>query len=339
MSPSRLWLVVGFLVGGCAGNLSELRVQHYGLEAQLAEVKAKGGEECAPIALATAEAAWKFAGVEFQEGDVARAEQHLNDGKTYLGVALAALKECRPMGAQAVNIVLPGEGAGSSTDSDGDGLVDDADKCPSKPEDRDGYQDDDGCPDNDNDGDGFADGQDPCPMKAEDRDNYQDQDGCPDEDNDGDNIPDAKDNCVNAAETYNSYADNDGCPDLAPKFIRIEGNKILQSSKVGFEGRSTRLFGDTYRVLNEVAAYMNDYNGVRIQIEGHTDNQGISSENQKLSLQMAEAVKAYLMDQGVEENRLEVVGRGGNMPVDTNRTQAGRDKNNRVEFYILSLGN
>ena len=69
-------------------------------------------------------------------------------------------------------------------DSDGDGIPDDEDKCPNEPEDKDGFQDDDGCPDPDNDGDGIPDAQDKCPNEPEDKDGFQDADGCPDPDND-----------------------------------------------------------------------------------------------------------------------------------------------------------
>lgn len=329
---------VGLSLSGCAANLADLRAQHYGLEAQIAEARTKGAEECAPVALAKAESAWSFAAIEFREGDVDRAEQHLGDGRTYLGVALVALKDCKPLAEAVAQASRPADGAGSQKDTDGDGLVDDADKCPTKPEDRDGFQDEDGCPEPDNDGDGFPDAKDPCPNEAEDRDGFQDHDGCPDLDNDGDGVPDAQDHCVDAPETPNGYADTDGCPDLAPKYIKIEGNRIVQLTAISFRGRSTEFWGESWRVLNEVAAYMNDYSGVRIQVEGHTDNGGSAAESQNLSVGMAEAAKAYLVEQGVEPERVDVVGRGGTMPIDTNRTPEGRERNNRVEIFILSLG-
>lgn len=65
-----------------------------------------------------------------------------------------------------------------SSDPDGDGLYDDADQCPAEAEDLDGFQDEDGCPDDDNDGDGIPDSDDLCPLDAEDFDGYQDDDGC-----------------------------------------------------------------------------------------------------------------------------------------------------------------
>ena len=102
---------------------------------------------------------------------------------------------------------------GGPWDKDKDGIPDDKDKCPDKAEDKDGWQDDDGCPDDDNDEDGILDSADKCPDKAEDLDKFQDDDGCPDPDNDGDGIEDAKDKCPNKAEDKDGFEDKDGCPD------------------------------------------------------------------------------------------------------------------------------
>jgi hypothetical protein len=68
----------------------------------------------------------------------------------------------------------------------------------------------------DADHDGIADEADDCPELAEDFDGFEDDDGCPDDDNDGDGIPDAQDACPNQPETVNGYRDDDGCPDSAP---------------------------------------------------------------------------------------------------------------------------
>ncbi|ATB41585.1 membrane protein [Cystobacter fuscus] len=126
----------------------------------------------------------------------------------------------------------------AATDSDADGIPDDLDKCPLQPEDKDGHEDSDGCPDLDNDndglldsadkcpdaagpiqslgcprtdkdGDGIEDAQDKCPDEPEDKDGFQDEDGCPDLDNDNDSIPDAIDRCPLAAGPL----EGGGCPD------------------------------------------------------------------------------------------------------------------------------
>jgi outer membrane protein OmpA-like peptidoglycan-associated protein len=98
-------------------------------------------------------------------------------------------------------------------DRDGDGILDRDDKCPDVAEDKDGFQDDDGCPDPDNDGDGIPDLKDKCRDAAEDFDGFQDEDGCPDLDDDHDGIPDAEDKCRNEPEDIDGFQDEDGCPD------------------------------------------------------------------------------------------------------------------------------
>jgi OOP family OmpA-OmpF porin len=124
-------------------------------------------------------------------------------------------------------------------DEDGDGIGDNSDKCPSIKEDKDGFQDEDGCAEDDNDrdgivdakdkckekpetingfgrdsdGDGVLDRDDACPTLREDRDGFEDADGCPEADNDKDGIPDEKDRCRNEAETFDGFQDEDGCPD------------------------------------------------------------------------------------------------------------------------------
>ena len=98
-------------------------------------------------------------------------------------------------------------------DRDGDGILDDVDQCPDDPEDKDGFEDLDGCPDLDNDKDGILDVNDSCPNEPEDRDDFQDEDGCPDPDNDGDGIPDVNDKCPNHPEDKDGFEDTDGCPD------------------------------------------------------------------------------------------------------------------------------
>jgi hypothetical protein len=97
-------------------------------------------------------------------------------------------------------------------DSDGDGIPNGRDKCPLVPEDRDGFQDEDGCPDDDNDGDHRPDAVDKCPNDAEDLDGFEDDDGCPDPDNDKDGIPDLQDKCPNDAEDGQPPYPHDGCP-------------------------------------------------------------------------------------------------------------------------------
>jgi OOP family OmpA-OmpF porin len=97
-------------------------------------------------------------------------------------------------------------------DSDGDGIANARDKCPLIAEDKDGFQDDDGCPDDDNDGDRRPDAEDKCPNEAEDLDGFDDDDGCPELDNDKDTIADLADKCPLDAEDGKEPYPKDGCP-------------------------------------------------------------------------------------------------------------------------------
>jgi len=101
-------------------------------------------------------------------------------------------------------------------DQDDDGVTDrgDKDMCPDIPEDIDGFEDDDGCPDWDNDGDGVPDNSDQCDGEKEDKDHFQDGDGCPDPDNDADGFADNDDACPDIKGIrFGDGHDDNGCPD------------------------------------------------------------------------------------------------------------------------------
>ncbi len=156
-------------------------------------------------------------------------------------------------------------------DNDGDGIIDASDACPNEPEDKDGYQDDDGCPEPDNDGDGVPDVVDRCPNDKEDKDNWEDDDGCPDEDNDGDGIADSKDKCPNQAETVNGFDDLDGCPDAGLRGgPQWDPDRIdLQGSRIDFAGpRSSKLTKASRELLDQIATLMLSapQNSVRVEV-------------------------------------------------------------------------
>ncbi|MDP2341470.1 MAG: AgmX/PglI C-terminal domain-containing protein [Deltaproteobacteria bacterium] len=98
-------------------------------------------------------------------------------------------------------------------DVDEDGVADEADQCAAEPEDPDGLDDTDGCPESDSDGDDVVDLADRCPQQAEDRDDFEDQDGCVDDDNDGDGVLDLHDGCPDQREDPDGDRDADGCPE------------------------------------------------------------------------------------------------------------------------------
>jgi len=277
-------------------------------------------ERCAPRPWALALANQDFAAVELTQGDGNRARDHLDLALAYVAEATAMTAECAP------------------GDPDGDGLTDDMDACPTAPEDMDGDRDDDGCPDVDSDGDGLEDDVDACPDQVEDLDSFKDSDGCPDEDNDNDGVADDLDRCPLQAEVVNGYHDDDGCPDVKPTKVVVKKKTIEILEKIHFELNRATILPDSFGLLDEVAMVIVDNPQIVVRIEGHTDNVGDDNSNLRLSQNRAQAVLNYLVSRGVDRDRLIAVGFGESQPIDTNRTDAGRANNRRVEFHILQPG-
>ncbi|MCK4237410.1 MAG: OmpA family protein, partial [Candidatus Krumholzibacteria bacterium] len=201
-----------------------------------------------------------------------------------------------------------------------------------EPEDFDGFEDHDGCPDimQDSDSDGIPDDMDKCPLQAEDIDGFQDEDGCPDLDNDLDGILDVDDQCPNEPETFNGYMDEDGCPDERP----IEERFILRG--VNFESGSAALTPDSYAILDQVVRSLMAYPEVRIEIRGYTDSVGGYEYNLKLSERRADAVKQYVINSGISADRITAKGYGEDDPISSNKTASGRAENRRIEFHRLN---
>jgi large repetitive protein len=221
-------------------------------------------------------------------------------------------------------------------DNDQDGISDAKDKCPNKAEDRDGFKDTDGCPETDNDGDGIPDGQDKCPDEAEDKDGFKDDDGCPDGDNDGDGIPDSQDKCPNEAEDRNGVDDGDGCPEGSAG-SSIRGGKIdLRGKRIQFKSGAAVLIKKSYKILDRIANMLRNNPRVKlVRIEGHTDDRGRARTNQRLSQSRAATVRDYLVKRGVARNRLTAVGYGETRPKVPNTSRKNRGFNRRVEFIIV----
>ena len=222
-------------------------------------------------------------------------------------------------------------------DTDNDGIEDMDDKCPFEAEDMDKFEDEDGCPDPDNDKDGVPDKDDKCPLKAEDMDGFEDDDGCPDPDNDGDGIPDKDDKCPAKPETINGNADDDGCPDKGEVVVMDKGDRIEFKKPIEFDGESSMPSRSSFTLLNQVASVIKahgPYN--KIVIVGHTDSRGDKRAKETLSRSRANWVKAYLINRGIESDKMETAGKGGAEPISSNSSSRGRRKNNRVEFRFVN---
>lgn len=235
-----------------------------------------------------------------------------------------------------VNGVDDTDGCPDVLDRDHDGLADDQDQCPTEPEDRDGFQDDDGCPDPDNDSDTIPDHLDNCPNEAEDFDGVADEDGCPELDFDGDGISDEKDQCPLQAEVINGVKDTDGCPDEGEQLVEVTETTVELKGIVFFGIGSDVLFKRAFAVLDQLAAVLTNHQDMKIRVEGYADAEGSAARNLRLSKQRAEAVRKYLMTHGIEGDRIEAEGLGETHFRAGNKDARGRSLNRRVVIRVLS---
>ena len=210
-------------------------------------------------------------------------------------------------------------------DPDHDGVLGAADKCPTVPEDLDGFEDDDGCPDPDNDQDGIADTVDLCPMVKGPLENR----GCPDVDTDGDTVVDRLDNCPKEP----GPPKNQGCKE--EQLVIITGDKLRILESVYFQTGKAIIERRSYHLLDNVASIMSQHDEITLlRVEGHTDSQGDDVKNLKLSQARAESVRDYLVNRGVASSRLKPLGFGEARPIADNGTKDGRAQNRRVEFNL-----
>ena len=223
-------------------------------------------------------------------------------------------------------------------DNDNDGIPDVNDRCPNVPEDFDGDHDEDGCPeadkDGDRDGDGIPDSKDKCPDQPEDKDGFEDKDGCPDPDNDHDQIPDVKDKCPNEPETYNGFQDQDGCPDKGK--VIIEGNDIVILDKVQFETGSAKILPQSNPIIDAVAATLKGHpEFLVLEVAGHADERSSDEFNLNLTKLRAASVMDALRTRGVAASRLVSQGYGEFCPLDPKSNPVAWEKNRRVEFKVV----
>ena len=224
-------------------------------------------------------------------------------------------------------------------DGDGDGVADKDDNCPNAAGPV------NGCPDGD--GDGVADKDDKCPSKAGDG-----RDGCP-SDNDGDGVPNDRDACPDTAGPVNGCPDGDkdgvadkddkcpraggdvdsrGCPKV--KTVAPATTAVFSRALKGiqFETGKAVIKTESFAILDEVVGIMNNDQGLKLTITGHTDNVGDENRNLDLSINRANAVKKYLETKGISPVRLISSGQGEYRPIGDNSTREGRIQNRRVEL-------
>lgn len=118
----------------------------------------------------------------------------------------------------------------------------------------------------------------------------------------------------------------------------IRKGEVVPLNDINFEANSATLTTDSYKALNRVAGFLLGQSGVVIEIGGHTNNRCSSSYCKQLSASRAAAVADYLFTQGVPQAQVKHKGYGKDKPIDTNDTEQGRQRNQRVEFTILEVG-
>ncbi|WP_338874836.1 OmpA family protein [Spirosoma sp. SC4-14] len=118
-------------------------------------------------------------------------------------------------------------------------------------------------------------------------------------------------------------------------FGRVEKGKAIRLNRIYFDQSSPVLRSESYAELNQLADLLMQSPSIRIEIRGHTDNQGDFDLNTKLSRDRCQAVIDYLTERGIQRNRLKAIGRGPLDPVAPNNNEENRKKNRRVEFVVL----
>ena len=175
----------------------------------------------------------------------------------------------------------------------------------------------------------------PPPSNRRDWDTRRDTE--PPSDRDGDNIPDRDDQCPDQPETYNDLKDEDGCPDRAMVLITSSELRILQ--QVHFKKGSTTIQPESMPILRAVAEVMTRHRWILlVEISGHTDSNGSKAVNLRMSEARAKAVRAKLIELGVEPERLRAKGYGESQPLVPNNSERNRALNRRTGFRILEQG-
>jgi outer membrane protein OmpA-like peptidoglycan-associated protein len=182
----------------------------------------------------------------------------------------------------------------------------------------------------DRDRDGIPDADDACPDVPGVASDDPKKNGCP-ADADGDGIPDDKDACPNENGPPNADPKKNGCPTS----VRVEGTQIVILQQVNFDTGKATIKQDSFDLLGQVAAVLEQHAEIaRLAVDGHTDDRGGDGPNKVLSERRALAVVHWLVEHGVDARRLEARGFGQRRPVASNKTDAGRAQNRRVEFLI-----
>lgn len=204
-------------------------------------------------------------------------------------------------------------------DRDGDGVADAQDECPRLK----GSALSKGCPDKD--GDGVADKDDNCPNIA----GPAKRNGCPIPDSDQDGVNDDVDKCPQVA----GAKDNDGCPGI-DNGVKSDVDKYAK--RIQFKYKSAALTKKSKATLDEIAVILRKNKNLNVLIEGYTSSDGNPKNHVNLSQARAESVKEYLEMSGIKAKRLKAIGFGDTNPLNSNKNEADRAVNRRVELKLTN---
>ncbi|MEO8634368.1 MAG: OmpA family protein [Gemmatimonadales bacterium] len=218
--------------------------------------------------------------------------------------------------------------AGCSHDSDGDGYLDGIDRCPETP--AGALVDSTGCP-ADSDADGVWDGLDRCPLTPAGA--TVDALGCP-SDTDADGVPDGVDQCP---ETRGGTAvDLVGCP-TAPEVVPTDttpDQQVWVLPGTAWQLRGSSLASDATTVLDSIATVMLVDSTTTVEVHGFAHDRLVPGDNLKLSQRRADAIRNYLVTQGISVSRITSIGRGAQPLLVADTTEAARTINRRAEITV-----
>ncbi len=208
-------------------------------------------------------------------------------------------------------------------DRDGDGYKDDVDKCPDDPEDFDGYQDEDGCPEPNP----VVHIPDPPPPPKKPPPPVNN-------DRDGDGIPNAEDQCPDQPETFNGYKDEDGCPDKGD--VEVGDGGLILLKKIKFATNSAEILPESNEILDQIAGTIKAHpEFLLMEVAGHADERAADQYNLVLTQKRVDSVVAALIQRGIDRSRLRSKGYGEYCPEDQGHNEEAWEKNRRVEFKIV----